>query len=65
MENKYFIVNTDGNVTYGLSGDIEDFKEVFTDFFAFYNKNKDLMFILPKKDIKSIIAKWIKTNWFL
>ena len=54
---KYFIVyGKGGKILITAQSKATNVKEVFTDFLAFYNKDNDLIAIIPKSEITAILT---------
>ena len=54
---KYFFVSRkEGKTPIVAQNKITNIKEVFTDFLAFYNKDNDLIAIIPKSEIIAIFT---------
>ena len=54
---KYLLVyGKEGRILITAQSKATDVKEVFTDFLAFYNRDNDLIAIIPKSEITAIFT---------
>ena len=54
---KYFLVyGKEGKTPITAQSKATNMKEIFTDFFAFYNKDDDRIAIIPKSEITAIFT---------
>ena len=54
---KYFFVSTkEGKTPIVAQNKVTNIKEMFTDFLAFYNKDDNLIAVIPKSEITAIFT---------
>ena len=51
-----FVYGKEGRISITAQNKATNVKEMFTDFLAFYNKDNDLIAIIPKSEISAIFT---------
>lgn len=57
MKGRFLVIHTYNDIHYGMTNhNVTNVKEIFTDFLAFYDKEDDLLYMLPKREVRAIVV---------